>query len=96
MDLAAALGGFNRAPSDYRAERLSEFLHAWRLLVESHPISGGNPSFLSFLNEQEASRLSEMGKQHTLRKGQRIYQRGENAISFGLVLQGSLLMNTVM
>jgi CRP-like cAMP-binding protein len=92
MDLAAALGGFNRAPSDYRAERLSEFLHAWRLLVESHPISGGNPSFLSFLNEQEASRLSEMGKQHTLRKGQRIYQRGENAISFGLVLQGSLLM----
>ena len=93
MDLAAALGGggFSRAPSDYRAERVNEFLRAWRLLVGKRPSHGPSPSFLSFLNEQEAARLSDMGKQHELYKGQKIYLRGEKAISFGIVLQGTLV-----
>ena len=95
MELSAALGSFSRAPSEYRAERTSEFLRAWRLLVEKHPSHGDNPSFLSFLNEQEATRLSDMGKQQTLHKGQKIYSRGDKAISFGMVLQGALVMSDV-
>jgi len=91
--LGHALGqSFGRAPSDYRAEALDRFLQAWRVLVEQHPPHGHDPSFLSFLTEQEASRLSDMGKQQTLQKGQRLYARGDRAGTFGFVIQGALVM----
>jgi predicted GIY-YIG superfamily endonuclease/CRP-like cAMP-binding protein len=91
MDLAMALSkpAIGRAPSEERLENQTRFLDAWRLLVERQPADGPDPSFLSFLSEQDALRLSDMGRQQTLQKGHKIYARGDRAFFLGLVLQGT-------
>ena len=96
MDLAAALGQggrFERAPSDVKRENLSYFLGGWRRVLERHPAAGADPSFLSFLSEQQACRLHDMGKHQKLAKGHRLFARGDRAGSFGLILQGRIIMS---
>ena len=92
MKLAGVIGKITRAPSDVRAEDQERFLRAWRHLAERTPGPDTTPSFLSFLTEQEATHLSNMGKQQMIAPGSRIYVRGDRAHFFGLVLQGTLVV----
>ena len=94
MDLASALqgqAGIGRAPSEEHQENLEKFLRVWRILVERYPAHGPSPSFFSFVSEHEAGKLLDLGKQVTMRKGQRLYSRGDHATTFGFVLQGTII-----